>query len=59
MNTNVNEETYWMDGAPVAGIKTTTARTTGQQFYWIDGMPVADVFPRSNQDTGKFFLEFF
>lgn len=55
LSTNVNPETYWVDGYSAQGINTTFITNSGTDTYWSDGAPAADLFPLSNSQTGRFF----
>lgn len=53
-----NDETFWIDGIPFLGIKTSSIIRTGSEFYWVDGATSIALFPLSNIDTGKFIIMF-
>lgn len=53
-----NDETFWMNGLPFIGIRTSAAIQPGSEFYWINGFTSNVLFPISNIDTGKFIIMF-
>lgn len=54
-NTNVNQETFWLNGSPLTGVKNNNLLDTGTEKYWMNGAPVMVIYTKSNYDTGKFF----
>jgi hypothetical protein len=51
-------ETFWIDGCPSEGLKTSLFNHAGNQTFWIDGHTVENIFEKDNNDTGKFSFIF-
>jgi hypothetical protein len=53
-----NDETYWINGLPFPGIKTSLFIKPGDEYYWIDGVTESALYQITNSDTGKFMIMF-
>lgn len=51
-------ETFWFNGLPAEGIKTTALLTTNSEGYWVDGAAEEYIYKIDNSQTGRMFLIF-